>query len=217
MQPVTTTMASPTPPANRSTLLLNALTKSLSQTRNRISTQAPDAISTAYGDVVSFFASDDDSTGVETLVNLLMSRIDKVNEITESSLHELLKSHDLYSLLEKVEASIAAVDKSQSDFTARDEAEKQSTVEAINHAKISRVENVQGRDKKKRVLPGEYIGYHAYKLKLEHKDKLEKELEELQRENDEMNKELSELWSGWNGAVKDLEGMLEKMDEMGAK
>ena len=146
-----------------------------------------------------------------------MSRIDKVNEITESSLHELLKSHDLYSLLEKVEASIAAVDKSQSDFTARDEAEKQSTVEAINHAKISRVENVQGRDKKKRVLPGEYIGYHAYKLKLEHKDKLEKELEELQRENDEMNKELSELWSGWNGAVKDLEGMLEKMDEMGAK
>jgi hypothetical protein len=203
--------------SDRSSLLLTALSKSLNQTRSRVSDKAPSSISEAYGDVASFFASDEDATGVETLVNLLLSKIDKINEDAEGSLDDILKRHDIYTLLERIDASIAHVDKEASEFAEKDEADKKSALNAIAQAKTQKIANVDGRDKKKRVLPGEYIGYHAYKLKLEHKAKLQQELEEMEKENDEKEKELEDMWESWNTGVVSLEGVLSKMDELGAE
>ena len=146
-----------------------------------------------------------------------MSKVDKVNEDAEGSLDEILKRHDIYSLLNKLEASIAHVDREDAEFAQRDEADKSSALHAIAVAKTQKISSVDGRDRKKRILPGEYIGYHAYKLKLGHRDKLRGELEEVERENDAMEKELSELLAGWKESVEELEGVLGKMDEIGAE
>ena len=177
--------------ADRSTLLLTALTKSLTQSRSRISNDAPATIAAAYGDVAAFFASDDDTSGIDTLVTLLLSKIDKVNETTEASLDDILKNHNVYDLLEKFEASIAAVDDERATFEEMDNADKQSALSAIAHAKTQHVTtNAEGKEKKKRILPGEYIGYHAYKLKLEHREALDEELDSIRKENDARKMEL---------------------------
>lgn len=206
-----------TTPVDRVSILRTTLSKSLKQTRSRISDEAPSTISQAYGDVASFFASDEDATGVETLVNLLLSKIEKINEDAEGSLDDMLKRHGICSLLERIDTSIAHVDREASEFAEKDEADKKSTLDAIAQAKTQKIANIDGRDKKKRVLPGEYIGYHAYKLKLEHKAKLQQELEEVEKENDEKEKELKDMWESWNSGVSSLEGVLSKMDELGAE
>ena len=212
------TMASPTD-QNRSSLLLTTLSKSLSDTRSRISTSAPATVREAYSDVASFFSSDEDDSGVNTLVSLLLSKIDKINECTEASLDDLLKQHEIYSLLQRVEDSINHVDAQQKEFEEKDEADRASTLAAISSAKTQQVttSSVDEKEKKKRIYPGEYIGYHAYKLKEGHKMTLMKELEEMEKENDEMEKRLEQMWKGWNESVKELEGVVGKMGEMSAE
>lgn len=201
--------------AARSSLLLSALAKSLTQSRSRISNDAPAAIAAAYGDVAAFFASDEDTSGIDTLVKLLLGKIDKVNEVTEASLDDILKQHDVYALLEKFEACIASVDEEKAKFEEADKADKQSALSAIAGAKTQHITTVEGREKKKRILPGEFIGYHAYKLKLKHKEALEEELGTIQKENDAKVLELGELWKNWGDRVDDLEGIIEKMNELG--
>lgn len=202
---------------DRSHLLQTAFSKSLNTTRSRIVNSAPTTISTAYGDVTSFFAGDDDTTGVDTLVNLLLSKIDKIHEISEGDFAQLSNEYGIVSLLDKVEASIAEVDRQTDQFETRDLADKESTMTAIASAKTQRIAIVDGREKKKRVLPGEFIGYHAYRSKMDYKNKLEMELKEMERENDEREKELRELWNGWKESVDEFEGVLGKMEEMSSE
>jgi hypothetical protein len=204
----------------RYNLLLTALHKSLTASRSSISTNASATITEAYGDVASFFASETDASGVETLVNLLMSRVDRVHERfvedgDESQLEKLLREKDIEQLLKSVESSIEFVDQAEATFHEKEEEDRQSAAQAISNAKMSRISvSPSGRERKKRISPGEYIGYHAYELKKTHKDELEGELMVVQNENDAMEKELTDLWEEWKGRVKELEGVVGVLGEM---
>ena len=148
----------------------------------------------------------------------MLSKIDKINESTEASLDDVLKQHEIYSLLQRVEDSIHHVDSQQKEFEEKDEADRTATLAAISSAKTQQVTtSAEEKEKKRRVYPGEYIGYHAYKLKQGHKTTLMKELEDMEKENDEMEKRLEEMWRGWNENVEELEGAVGKMGEMSAE
>ncbi|KAL7481482.1 hypothetical protein ACHAW6_007163 [Cyclotella cf. meneghiniana] len=220
---------SPAPPPSRYALLLSILQKSLTRTRDRISTEASASILSAYGDVSSFFATDADPTGIDTLANLLLSRVDTVHErFAESSvdgsssrtpLEALLRDRGIEELLGRVENSIRGVDEEECSARVREEMDKQSAREAISMARTSQICNSpsSGEERKRRLLPGEYIGYHAYKLKLEHKESLVRQLEEIEKENDEMVGEMERLWDEWKRRVEELEGVVGVWGDMSAE
>ncbi|KAL3798658.1 hypothetical protein HJC23_004409 [Cyclotella cryptica] len=219
----------PSSPPNRYALLLSVLQKSLISSRDRISADASTAILAAYGDVASFFASDADPSGVDTLVNLLMSRVDKVHErFAENSLdgpssrtplEELLHDRRVEELLGRVENSIRYVENEESSAQLQEEMDRQSAREAVSMARTSQIcsSPSSGKEKRKRLLPGEYIGYHAYKLKLEHKETLLRQLEEMEKGNDEMESEMRSLWDEWRGTVQELEAVVGGLGEMSAE
>ncbi|EED91359.1 predicted protein [Thalassiosira pseudonana CCMP1335] len=208
--------------------LLSVLQKSLSASRERIESDASTTILQSYGDLTAYFSQEgeDDNNGVDKLVEVLLTKLDKVHERFQAEnakgkdvppLELLLKEKQIMQLLGNVESSIAFVEKEEAEFKAADEQDKQSARTAVNMAKVTKVgiSPKSGKEKKRRLLPGEYIGYHAYQMKLDHKALLEKELLELEKENDVMEGELRREWEGWNEGVKNLEGVLGVFGKLG--
>lgn len=159
-------------------------------------------------------ASDDDTSGIDTLVTLLLSKIDNVNETTEASLDDRLKNHNIYDLLEKFEASIRAT---------FEEAVTPTNNRHCRRLLMPKRNMLLPTQRAKRRTNGYYRGnttgimYHAYKLKLDHREALDEELDSIRKENDARKMELRELWKNWGKRVDELEGILEKMDELGSE
>ncbi|KAL7525894.1 hypothetical protein ACHAWF_001557, partial [Thalassiosira exigua] len=207
--------------------LLTILAKSLSRSREKIASDAPEIIKDCYGDLTSLLTSgdDEDGDGVSSLVDLLLGKLDGVHDRFGSSgdgsthpapstrLGELLRRHDIREALRRLEASVEEVEREEREFEAAEAADRASAREAIGAAKSTT--RVSPGGKKRRIPPAETVGYHAHRLKLEHKHSLERELEEVQGENDRLEEELKSKWGEWHEGVGGLKGALKVLDDLG--
>mmetsp|Transcript_33414 Transcript_33414/g.56806 ORF Transcript_33414/g.56806 Transcript_33414/m.56806 type:complete len:254 (-) Transcript_33414:175-936(-) len=228
------TSTSSTSHSNYYERLLSILSKSLEQSREKIASDAPSTIRQAYGELTSLFSQNDngdnDNDGVSSLVDLLLGKLDSVhyrfastqNPSSSSSttaagrksspLEELLQTQQIPQILAKLEMAISNVNQ-QIQLEEDEERKDQSSArEAIQRAKCTSVKN----GKKRRVLPAESIGYHAFQLKKKYKEDLERELGEIQKENDVLEEALKEKWQEWNEGVQEVKNAVEKMDNLGS-
>lgn len=203
-------------------VLLSILSKSLIQSRERIASDAPQTIKESYGDMTSLFTSSEDSDGVSSLVDLLLGKLDSVHDrfnseklssTSKTRLEKILKEQNIYHLLSRIESAIEEVEQEERAFTEADTADRESAREAIKLAKSTRLSPTTG--KKRRVLPAESIGYHAHKMKLEYQASLTKELEEVERENEELEAELKNKWGEWQSGVEGIKSALGALNDMG--
>ncbi len=201
--------------------LLSILAKCLAQSREKIASDAPQTIKDSYGDMTSLFTSAEDSDGVTSLVDLLLGKLDSVHDrfnsekVSSSSmtrLEQLLQQQNILEVLQKIEKSIEEVETSEREFNEAEEADKNSAKEAIKLAKTSRI---SPSGKKRRVLPAESIGYHAYKLKLEYQQSLAKELGDIEKENEQLEEELKTKWGDWQKNVEGVKSALDTLDKLG--
>lgn len=205
--------------------LLSILTKSLTQSREKIASDAPRAIKESYGDMTSLFTSSEDGDGVSTLVDLLLAKLDNVHDrfsseklsvsgssLRPTRLEKILGERNVRRMLEKVETAIEDVMTEEQKCEDAEAADKTSAREAIKRAKSTRVSPTSG--KKRRVLPAESIGYHAHRLKLEYQQSLANELGEIEEENKTLEEELKRNWGEWKTAVEMVKSALETMGEL---
>mmetsp|Transcript_34493 Transcript_34493/g.73456 ORF Transcript_34493/g.73456 Transcript_34493/m.73456 type:complete len:247 (-) Transcript_34493:149-889(-) len=223
-------------PANNSARydrLLSILGKSLDQSREKIAGDATRTIEESYGDMTSLFSSSEDGDdGVSTLVDLLLGKLDSVHDRLKSKalsgfssswsssssssttrLEEILRRRDIFRVLQKVETAIEGVKREEIEFKEAEAADQKSAREAIKLAKSTR-ESPTSR-KKRRLLPAESIGYHAHQLKLEYRQSLVKELEEIEAENEKLEGELKDNWGEWEKRVGEVKITLETLGELG--
>lgn len=203
--------------------LLSILSKSLTQSREKVANDAPQTIKECYGDMTSLFTSNEDSDGVSSLVDLLLGKLDSVHDRFNSEklsgsssttrLEKLLQQQSIQEVLDKMERAINEVEKEEEEFNIAEEADKNSAREAIKLAKSSRISPTSG--KKRRVMPAENITYHAYQLKLEYDESLKKELNDIEKENERLEEELKSKWEEWQRNVEGVKGALETMDKLG--
>ena len=211
------------PPAYNYNRLLSILAKSLTQSREKIASDAPQTIKESYGDMTSLFTSSEDGDGVSSLVDLLLGKLDSVHDrftsekLTGSSsstrLEKILQQQNIFQVLQKVETAIDEVGRGEREFNEAEVADKKSAREAIKMAKSTRM---SPSGKKRRVMPAESIGYHAHKLKMEYQQSLAKELEEIEEENEKLEGELKNKWGEWKKSVEGVKSALETMDELGS-
>ena len=202
--------------------LLSILAKSLTQSREKVASDASQTIKESYGDMTSLFTSSEDSDGVSSLVDLLLGKLDSVHDRFNSEkipgtsltqLETLLQQQNIYEILQKMEHAIDEVETEEREFNEAEEADKNSARDAIKLAKSSRISPSGG--KKRRVMPAESIGYHAHKLKLEYQQSLLQELENIEKENDMLEEELKSKWEGWQNNVEGVKDALDTLDTLG--
>jgi len=202
--------------------LLSILAKSLTQSREKVASDASQTIKESYGDMTSLFTSNEDSDGVSSLVDLLLGKLDSVHDRFNSEkipgtsltqLETLLQQQNIYEILQKMEHAIDEVETEEREFNEAEEADKNSARDAIKLAKSSRISPSGG--KKRRVMPAESIGYHAHKLKLEYQQSLLQELENIEKENDMLEEELKSKWEGWQSNVEGVKDALDTLDTLG--
>ena len=204
--------------------LLSIVAKSLSQSREKIASEAPQTIKESYGEMTSLFTSSEDSDGVSSLVDLLLGKLDSVHDRFNSEklpsgsstsltrLKKLLQQQNIFEVLQKIEMAISSVETEERQFAEAEEADKNSAKDAIKAAKSTRI---SPSGKKRRVLPAESIGYHAHKLKSEYQQCLAKELEEVERENQKLEGDLKSKWVEWQESVGGIKAALGALDEVG--
>ena len=202
--------------------LLSILAKSLTQSREKVASDASQTIKESYGDMTSLFTSSEDSDGVSSLVDLLLGKLDSVHDRFNSEkisgtsltqLETLLQQQNIYEILQKMEHAIDEVETEEREFNEAEEADKNSARDAIKLAKSSRISPSGG--KKRRVMPAESIGYHAHKLKLEYQQSLLQELENIEKENDMLEEELKSKCEGWQNNVEGVKDALDTLDTLG--
>ena len=208
--------------------LLSVVEKSLAQSRQNIADDAPSTIADSYGDMTSLFASENDDDGIETLTTLLMGTLERVHDSFYSSqesgssslLEKLLKEQSIFELLQRVELSVGEVERTEKEWNEKEEKDSRSARDAVDMARLPGVAvNQDGNKsgKKKLILPAEYIGYHAYQLKLQHQQNLLKEISSLEESNEAMERDLKEKWEEWTGRVRKVKGVLAALDELEAE
>eukprot|EP00986_Skeletonema_menzelii_P009234 scaffold4151_cov137-Skeletonema_menzelii.AAC.6 len=220
----------PDPPTNsnsssqRYTKLLSVLTKSLQQSRDKVESTGPHLIKEIYGDMTSLFTTgEENDDGVTQLVDLLLGKLDTVHDrfnIDKSSsnnqtkLESILEQYQIQQLVQRVELAIEQVERDEKNFEQEEAADKQSAEEAVRKAQTLRVNSVTGKLRK--VNADEFVGYHSNKKKEEYLDMLQKELEEVTRENEEMEGALKETWEEWQKNLVDVKGALGLLQQLGS-
>merc|ERR1712194_302224 len=116
-------------------------------------------------------------------------------------------------VLRNMGSAIKHVTREERAFNETEVSDKSSAREAIKLAKCTRIS--PSSRKKRRVSPAESIGYHSHKLKLEYQQSLSKELEEIENENEALEKELKNKWVEWTSCVEGVISALEKLGETG--
>mmetsp|Transcript_1270 Transcript_1270/g.2699 ORF Transcript_1270/g.2699 Transcript_1270/m.2699 type:complete len:251 (+) Transcript_1270:128-880(+) len=204
--------------------LISILAKSLTQSREKIASDAPQTIKDSYGDMTSLFTSSEDSDGVSSLVDLLLGKLDSVHhrfmseKLSSSStspltrLEKPLQEQHIFQVLQKIEAAIDEVERNEREFNEVEETDKNSAKEAIKMARSTRI---SPSGKKRRVLPAESIGFHAHKLKVEYQQSLTKELEEIEKENEKLEEGLKKKWGEWQTKIKEVKSALDMLDKLG--
>mmetsp|Transcript_32992 Transcript_32992/g.63396 ORF Transcript_32992/g.63396 Transcript_32992/m.63396 type:complete len:124 (+) Transcript_32992:603-974(+) len=95
--------------------------------------------------------------------------------------------------------------------------DSQSAKEAIDMARLPvslTNQNGGSKGKRKLVLPAELLGYHAYQLKLQHHQKLLREISELKEGNDKGEQNLTNKWEEWNGKVAKVKYVVDVLDKL---
>lgn len=209
--------------SNRYDILLSIVDKALTSSREKIASDAPKIVKESYGDLTSLFTSSDDSDGVSRLVDLLLGKLDSVHDrfgsekshaTSLTQLEELLQQQSIFEVLQKIESAIDEVENYERQFNEAEAADKNSAKEAIKLAKTSRM---SPSGKKRRVLPAESIGYQAYRLKLEYQQSLARELQEVEADNMNLEKELQSGWKMWEKNVEEVKSALNVMDTLGER
>mmetsp|Transcript_18640 Transcript_18640/g.38735 ORF Transcript_18640/g.38735 Transcript_18640/m.38735 type:complete len:252 (+) Transcript_18640:214-969(+) len=210
---------------SRYRLLLSVIEKSFTQSHQSIANDAHGTIVDAYGDLTSLFASENDEKGIETLTTLLMGTLERIHDSFTSSnnsessslLGKLLQEQNILELLQKVETCIDDVDKTEQDWEKKETGDSQSAKEAIDMARLPvslTNQNGGSKGKRKLVLPAELLGYHAYQLKLQHHQKLLREISELKEGNDKGEQNLTNKWEEWNGKVAKVKYVVDVLDKL---
>ena len=200
--------------------LLSIVDKALTSSREKVARDASHIIKESYGDLTSLFTSSDDSDGVSRLVDLLLGKLDSVHDrfgserstsTSLTQLEKLLQQQNIMEVLQKIEAAVDEVENAERQFIEVDMADKNSAKEAIKLAKTSRM---SPSGKKRRVLPAESIEYQAYRLKLEYQQSLERELKEVDAENEKLENELQSGWTMWEKNLEGVKSALNVMDTL---
>lgn len=211
---------------SRYQLLLSVIEKSFTQSHQSIANDAHSTIVNSYGDLTSLFASDNDDNGIETLTTLLMGTLERIHdsfmstatsESSSSLLRKLLQEQNILELLQKVETCIDAVDKDDEDWEKKEKWDAQSAKEAVDTARLPVTftnQNGSNIGKRKLVLPAELLGYHAYQLKLQHHQKLLKEISEVRESNEKLQQDLADKWEEWNGEVERVKDIVNVLDKL---
>ena len=210
--------------SQRYTKLLSVLTKSLQQSRDKVESEAAHLIKEIYGDMTSLFTTGEDDDGVTQLVDLLLGKLDTVHdrfndEKSSSSsnmtkLESILEEQQIQQLLQRVETAIERVEMDEQNFQHDEAADKQSAEEAVKQAHTLRVDSVAGKLRK--MTADQFAGYHSHKKKEEYLESLQKELEEVTKENDEMEAALVEKWEEWQKNLGDVKGALGVLQQLGS-
>ena len=207
--------------SQRYTKLLSILTKSLQQSREKIESEAPQLINDIYGDMTSLFTTGN-GNGVNQLVELLLGKLDTVHDrfnVDKSSssnvtkLETLLEEQQILQLLQRVESAIEKVETDEKNFEQMEAADKKSAEEAVKKAQTLRVDNVAGKLRK--ISADSFAGYHSHKMKEAYLDSLQKELEEVNKENEEKVAALKEKWEEWQSNLGGVKDALELLQQLG--
>ena len=207
--------------------LLSILTKALTQSREKVASEASQTIKDSYGDMTSLFTSAEDSDGVSSLVDLLLGKLDVVHDrfnsektataSTSSSekitqLDKILQDQHIQEILTKLEVAISTVEAEEEAFKTAEETDKKLTKDAIKLAKVSTRITSPTTNKRTKISPGESIGYTAYQMKLDYQNTLLKELDSIEKENELLEGELRSMWVGWQDNVEKVKGSLVTLD-----
>ena len=134
------------------------------------------------------------------------------NNLTK--LESILEQCQIQSLVQRVEIAIDHVERDERNFEQAEAADKQSAEEALRKAQTLRVNTTTGKLRK--VNADEFVGYHSNKKKEEYLQVLQKELEEVTRENEEMEVTLKETWEEWQKNLGDVKGALGLLQQLGS-
>ena len=209
------------------------LSKSLTRSRDYVASDAPHTIEECYGEMTSLFTSSDDGDGVTRLVDILLGKLDGAHDklgpdlrkstsisstaSSSSSLstqfEKLLHRQDIQQILQRIEDAIDAVEADELDFDETEAADRDSAKDAIKAARMSRTSPNSG--KRKRVQPADSLRIRAYAMKSEYQQSLAEELEEIEREKAQMEKELQEGWEEWGKVVEEVQLALDVMEKLG--
>lgn len=206
--------------------LLSILTKALTQSREKVASEASQTIKESYGDMTSLFTSAEDSDGVSSLVDLLLGKLDVVHDRFNSEktatsstssekmtqLDKILHDQHIQEILTKLEVAISTVEAEEEAFKTAEETDKKLTKDAIKLAKVSTRITSPTTNKRTKISPGESIGYTAYQMKLDYQNTLLKELDSIEKENELLEGELKNMWVEWQDNVEKVKGSLVTLD-----
>ena len=212
--------------------LLTILSKSLTRSRDDVASDALHTIEECYGDKTSLFTSSDDGDGVTRLVDILLGKLDGAHDklgpdlrkstsisstasssSSSTQFEKLLHRQDIQQILQRIEDAIDAVEADERDFDETEAADRDSAKDAIKAARMSRTSPNSG--KRKRVQPADSLRIRAYAMKSEYQQSLAEELEEIEREKAQMEKELQEGWEEWGKVVEEVQLALDVMEKLG--
>ena len=136
------------------------------------------------------------------------------NSSSMTKLESILEQRQIQSLVQRVEIAIDQVERDERNFEQAEAADKQSAEEALRKAQTLRVNTTTGKLRK--VNADEFVGYHSNKKKEEYLQVLQKELEEVTRENEEMEGMLKERWGEWEKNLGEVKGVLGLLTQLGS-
>jgi Nnf1 len=184
--------------------LLLLLDKTLSHSRKAFDIE--EAIQECYGNDSKMFEADDSSSSEENvLVSAIHAMIDVVHEKAKKETLEFLDKEGIEQKLTKIETIIAKLDSSDQETKRSEEADRQTTLAALNAARLP-----------KGVLPSDMMRYEAYHERKKHLAALQDELAKEENATKELLDRKRKLKSIIEDGDHNLQRVKQTMEESAA-
>lgn len=183
---------------------------------------------------------DDNDDGVTQLVDLLLGKLDTVHDrfivdkselvvnnnntnVNVTKLESILEQQQIQQLLQRVEWAIERVEMDELNFQQEEAADKLSAEEAVHKAHTLRTvetssssSSSEGKLKLRKMSAEQFVGYHSHKMKETYLESLQNELEDVSKENEEMEGVLKEKWDEWQKNLGEVKGVLGLLQQLGS-
>ena len=150
--------------------------------------------------MTSLFTSSDDGDGVTRLVDILLGKLDGAHDKLGP---DLRKSTSISSTASSLLSTQFEKLLHRHDI--------QQILQRIEDA----IDAVEADERGERVQPADSLRIRAYAMTSEYQQSLAEELEEIEREKAQMEKELQEGWEEWGKVVEEVQLALDVMEKLG--
>ena len=158
------------PPSKRHKKLIQVIEKGLSESKKSIDTH--DAVIKCYGEDTSIFAGGGTEESAKTmLANLIEGVIDNANERLQDDIENIFVTEKIATKLRALDNAVDHQDKVLELKKETDEIDRRTAQEALNSAKLP-----------DSVTIPDVVRFHIYNAKKGFKDKLLKELQDVEAE-----------------------------------